>query len=176
MTGTMFRSARNSSAAGAWAGGSLLLGASLSEDDFTQDYLIWCGDLDRQTLAGTCTYPGAPGRVGPVPASTAPAVSLLTRIEQQRRMGSVYGLLDFALGARSTLTFGGRQTFERIEGEGFGQHIYSDGVRALNNRSGLGLAIGGNVIDENRFTGMAALRYRSGEDGLVYEPVPKRGV
>ncbi len=152
----------------AWAGGSLLLGAAWSQDDFTQDYLIWCGDLNPQTLAGTCTYPGAPGRIGPVPASTAPAVSLLTRIEQQRRMGAVYGLVDFALGPRATLTFGGRQTFERIEGEGFGQHIYGDGVRALNNRSGLGFAIGGNVIDENRFTGMAALRYRPGEDDLVY--------
>lgn len=151
-----------------WAGGSLLLGASLSEDDFTQDYLIWCGDLNPQTLAGTCTYPGAPARVGPSPASTAPAVSLLTYIEQERRMGAVYGLADFALGERTTLSIGGRQTFERIDGDGFGQHIYSDGVRALNNRSGLGLAVGGNVIDESRFTGMAALRYRLGEEAVVY--------
>jgi len=151
-----------------WAGGSLLLGASLSEDDFTQDYLIWCGDLNPLTLVGSCTYPAAPGRVGPAPASSAPAVSLLTRIEQERRMGAVYGLVDFVLGPRATVSIGARQTIERIEASGFGQHIYSDGVRALNNRSGLGLAIGGNAIDEDEFTGMAALRYRLGDESVVY--------
>lgn len=151
-----------------WDGGALLLGASLSEDDFSQDYLIWCGDLDAQTLAGTCTYPGAPGRVGPVPASTAPAVSLLTYMKQVRRMGAVYGMVDIELGAATTLTLGGRQTAERIEGEGFGEHIFSDGVRALNNRSGLGPAQGRNVIDESRFTGMAALRHRLGREAMVY--------
>lgn len=151
-----------------WQGGSALLGLSLAADDFSQDYLIWCGALNAATLAGTCQYPGAPARVGPTPASTAPAVSLLTHIEQTRDMGAVFGLFDFALGEATTLTLGGRQTFERIEGEGFGQHIYADGVRALNNRSGLGLAQGGNVIDEDRFTGMAALRHQLGPEAMVY--------
>jgi iron complex outermembrane recepter protein len=151
-----------------WDGGDALLGVSLASDDFNQDYLIWCGDLDAASLAGTCQYLGAPARVGPTPASTAPAVSLLTHIEQTRRMGAIYGTVDFDLTTTTTLTLGGRQTFEKIDGSGFGQHIYADGVRALNNRSGLGLAEGGNSIDEDRFTGMAALSHRFCDDAMVY--------
>ena len=60
------------------------------------------------------------------------------------------------------------QTFEQIDGNGFGQHIYADGVRALNNRGGLGLATGGNSIDEDHFTGMAALSHRFSDDAMVY--------
>ena len=67
-------------------------------------------------------------------------------------MGALYGTVDFKLGEATTLTLGGRQTFERIAGHGFGQHIYADSVRALNNRSGVGLAQGANTIDEDRFT------------------------
>jgi iron complex outermembrane receptor protein len=151
-----------------WEGGGALVGVSLASDDFEQDYLIWCGVLNPVSLVGVCQYPGAPGRVGPTPASTAPAVSLLTHIEQTRRMGAAYGTVDFALGDATTLTLGGRQTFEKIEGEGFGQHIYADGVRALNNRSGLGLAEGANAIDEDRFTGMAALRHQFGDALMAY--------
>lgn len=151
-----------------WSGGSALVGFSLARDEFEQDYLIWCGVLDAGTLVGSCQYPAAPARVGPSPASTAPAVSLLTHIEQERRMGALYGVFDFALGPATTLTLGGRQTLERIEGEGFGQHIYADGVRALNNRGGNGLAQGRNVIDENRFTGTAALRHELGPNAMLY--------
>ena len=151
-----------------WQGGDALLGLSLASDDFGQDYLIWCGDLNPLSLVGTCTYPGAPARVGPTPASTAPAVSLLTHIEQTRRMGAIYGTVDFDLDAATTLTLGGRQTFEQIDGNGFGQHIYADGVRALNNRGGLGLATGGNRIDEDHFTGTAALSHRFSDDVMVY--------
>lgn len=151
-----------------WQGGDALLGLSLASDDFHQDYLIWCGNLDPVSLVGTCQYPGAPARVGPAPASAAPAVSLLTHIEQARRMGALYGTVDLELGAGTMLTLGGRQTFERINGNGFGQHIYADGVRALNNRGGLGLAEGGNSIDEDRFTGMAALSHRFSKGAMVY--------
>ncbi len=151
-----------------WEGGRALVGVSLARDDFSQDYLIWCGVLTPATLVGSCTYPAAAPRVGPTPASTAPAVTLLTHIEQTRRMGAVFGTVDFELTDSTTLTLGGRQTFERIDGNGFGQHIYSDGVRALNNRSGLGLAQGDNTIDENRFTGMAALSHHITDDLLVY--------
>ncbi len=151
-----------------WQGGDALLGLSLASDDFGQDYLIWCGELNAASLAGTCQYPGAPARVGPTPASTAPAVSLLTHIEQTRRMGAIYGTVDFDLDAATTLTLGGRETFERIDGNGFGQHIYADGVRALNNRGGLGLATGGNRIDEDHFTGTAALKHRFSDDAMIY--------
>lgn len=155
-------------AATQWAGGNLIAGLSLATDDFSQDYLIWCGTLNTTTLAGTCAYPGAAGRVGPQPASSAPAVSLLTYMEQQRDMGAVFATFDLLIDADTTLTMGGRQTIERIEGSGFGQHIYADGVRALNNRSGLGGAIGSNAIDENRFTGTLALQRRLGDFGSVY--------
>ena len=151
-----------------WDGGDALLGVSLASDDFSQDYLIWCGVLNPVTLVGSCQYPGAPARVGPAPASTAPAVSLLTHIEQTRRMGAVYGTVDIDIGEATTLTLGGRQTFERIEGHGIGRHIYADGVRALNNRSGIGLAEGVNAIDEDRFTGMAAVRHHFSDSLMAY--------
>lgn len=151
-----------------WKGGDLLLGLSLSSDDFQQDYLIWCGILDPATLVGNCAYPAAAARVGPVPASSAPAVSLLTYITQTREMGAAYGRLDLELTPQTTLTLGGRYTAERIEGQGFGQHIYADGVRALNNRGGLGPAEGGNAIDEGRFTGMAALSHHFTESLMAY--------
>lgn len=151
-----------------WNGGDLLVGLSLSSDDFTQDYLIWCGQLNPTTLVGSCAYPAAAARVGPAPASTAPAVSLLTRIGQTREMAALYSVVDFELAAQTTLTLGGRYTMEGIDGEGFGQHIYADGVRALNNRGGLGLAQGSNTIEEGRFTGMAALKHRFSDDLMAY--------
>lgn len=148
--------------------GELLLGASFARDDFEQDYLIWCGELDASSLVGSCAYPAAAARVGPTPASSAPAASLLTHIEQVRNMAAVYAVADFEISDQTTLTLGGRYTTERIEGEGFGQHIYADGVRALNNRGDLGLAEGANDIDEGRFTGLAALQHRFGRDLLGY--------
>ena len=151
-----------------WNGGRLLLGLSLSVDDFEQDYLIWCGVLNPTTQVGTCAYPAAAARVGPTPASSAPAVTLLTHIAQTREMGAAYGVVDFDFGAQTTLTLGGRYTQERIDGQGFGEHVYADGVRALNNRGGLGLATGGNTIDEGRFTGMAALKHRFSDDLMAY--------
>lgn len=103
-----------------WNGGRLLLGLSLSVDDFEQDYLIWCGVLNPTTQVGTCAYPAAAARVGPTPASSAPAVTLLTHIAQTREMGAAYGVVDFDFGAQTTLTLGGRYTQERIDGQGFG--------------------------------------------------------
>ncbi len=151
-----------------WDGGDLLVGLSLSADDFRQDYLIWCGVLNPTTQVGTCAYPAAAARVGPAPASTAPAVMLLTRMAQTREMAALYSVVDLDLGGRTTLTLGGRYTVENIDGEGFGQHIYADGVRALNNRDGLGLAEGSNTIEEGRFTGMAALKHRFSDDLMAY--------
>ena len=151
-----------------WQGGDLLLGLSLAGDEFEQDYLIWCGVLNKATLVGTCQYPGAAARVGPTPASTAPAVSLLTNMEQTREMGAGYSLVDFDISPDVTLTLGGRYTLETIDGEGFGQHIYSDGVRALNNRSGVGLAQGENTIAEGRFTGTAAAKWRLSPHAMTY--------
>lgn len=147
---------------------SLLIGAHGAWEDFSQDYLIWCGRLDAQTLAGTCPYVGAPGRVGPSPASPGAPMSLLTHIEQTRATAAFFTYNDIALTQRLTLTLGGRYTYERIEGEGYGVHIFDDGVTGFNNRDGLGAAIGENSIDEGRFTGNAALRYALGDNTSAY--------
>lgn len=148
--------------------GRTLVGLSLSADDFSQDYLIWCGVLNAATLAGTCTYPGAPGRVGPSPASTTPAVTLLTHITQAREAAALYTQNDIDLTERLTLTLGARFTSETIEGRGWGRHVYADGRRAFNNRSGLGLAIGENVIEDDHITANAALRYSLTDSAMIY--------
>ncbi len=149
----------------------ILFGAHLAYEDFDQDYLIWCGELDPQTLAGTCPYVGTAGRVGPNPVSPLTAVSLLTHIEQTRTTAALFTYNDFDLTDRLTLTLGARYTFEDIEGEGYGQHIFTDGTRGLNNRDGLGGAIGQNEIEENELTGNAALRYALSPEASVYASI-----
>ncbi len=147
---------------------NLLIGAHAAWEDFSQDYLIWCGALDPETLLGTCPYVGAAGRVGRDPASPGAALSLLTHIEQTRKTAALFTYNDIDLTDRLTLTLGGRYTYEDIEGEGYGLHVFDDGVEGLNNRDGLGPAIGENQIEENRFTGNAALRYAVSDETSVY--------
>lgn len=139
--------------------GQSLLGLSLSYDDFDQVYTIWCGELDLGTLLGTCPYVGAPGRAGPDPASDTPASTLVTDIEQQRRAIALFTRNEIDLPGRFGLTVGGRLTDERIEGEGSGVHIFADGVQALNNRDGVGGAIGANTLSDTTFSGDLALQY-----------------
>ncbi|MEM9232708.1 MAG: TonB-dependent receptor, partial [Pseudomonadota bacterium] len=145
----------------------VMIGLAASTDDFDQDYLIWCGELDRDTLLGTCPYVGAPGRVGPTPDSDGQVMSLLTRIEQSRNTAALFSYNDIALSEKTTLTLGGRVTWERIEGEGFGIHIFDDGVRGFNDRDGIGDAVGSNIIEDTRFTGNLALSHEIGT-GTVY--------
>lgn len=149
----------------------ILIGTHLAWEDFSQDYLIWCGTLDDATLVGSCPYVGAAGRVGPAPASPGAAVSLLTHIEQTRKTAALFTYNDIDISERLTVTFGGRYTYETIDGEGYGLHIFDDGVRALNNRDGLGPAVGENRIEENRFTGKAALRYALSDERSLYASV-----
>jgi iron complex outermembrane receptor protein len=150
-----------------WGAHSTMLGFAGSVDDFDQDYLIWCGTLDPETLLGTCPYVGAPGRVGPDPASPGTASSLLSRITQRRNTAAFFTHNTVALSDDTTLTIGGRITHERIEGEGFGIHVFDDGTRGLNNRDGVGPAIGGNVIEDTRFTGNLAISREIGQ-GTAY--------
>ena len=149
----------------------VLVGAHLAYEDFSQDYLIWCGQLDPQTLAGTCPYVGTAGRVGPDPVSPLTAVSLLTHIGQERTTAALFTYNDFDLSDRLTLTLGARYTYEDIEGSGYGQHIFTDGTRGLNNRDGLGGAVGQNTLEENKFTGNVALRYALSPDTSIYASV-----
>lgn len=153
-----------------WDGGHSLIGVTGAIEDFSQVYTVWCGTLDTQTLLGTCRYVGAPGRVGPAPASTGTATTLVSEIEQTRSTLALFTYNEIDLSPRWTATIGARFTHERIEGEGQGRHIFDDGVVAFNNRDGLGAAIGGNAIDENRLSGNLALRYELGK-GSAYASI-----
>jgi iron complex outermembrane receptor protein len=139
--------------------GTALYGAALSADEFQQRYTIWCGQLDPVTQLGTCSYVGAPGRVGPTPASTGTATTLVTDIEQTRETFALFTSHQIDLSEALQFTIGARLTDESIEGSGQGVHIFDDGVVGFNNRDGLGAAIGGNEISETRLSGNAALSY-----------------
>ncbi len=153
---------------GDWRLGHSLIGIAAAGEDFEQEYLIWCGELDPSTLLGSCRYVGAPGRVGPSPASPGVATSLVTDIEQTRKTAAIFTYNDINLSDALTLTLGGRYTYENIHGSGQGVHIFDDGVVAFNNRDGVGPAIGENRIKENRFSGNAALSYRFSDAAMIY--------
>lgn len=146
----------------------LMAGVFLGAEDFEQEYLLFCGALDANTLLGTCRYVGAPGRVGPNPASDGVATTLQSIIEQERRTAAAFTYNTITLSDRFELVAGARLTYERIEGSGEGRHIFDDGITALNNRDNLGLAAGGNVINDTRVTGNIGLNYKPSEDLLIY--------
>lgn len=154
-----------------WKGGHTLLGLAASSDDFSQRYTIWCGVLDPETLIGTCRYVGAPGRVGPQPASPGTATTLVTDIDQTRETIALFSHNTVELTPKLTSTLGARLTHEAIEGEGEGRHIFDDGTVALNNRGGLGPARGANRIEDTKLTGQAALSYRFDKAGTAYASV-----
>lgn len=153
-----------------WESGNVLFGANVTKDDFTQRYTIWCGTLDPVTLVGSCNYVGAPGRVGPTPASIARASTLVTDIEQDRTALAAFGYGEIGLAPGLSLSVGARLTRETIEGQGQGIHVFADGVRDFNNRGGIGPAIGRNTVRTTRLTGNASLGYDSG-DGLLYAAI-----
>lgn len=150
--------------------GRVMIGATAAHEDFDQRYLIWCGELDEASLLGTCRYVGAPGRVGPEPASDGVATSLVTDIEQQRLALALFTFNQLDLSEKLELTVGARLTHEVIDGAGRGIHIFDDGTRAFNNRDGLGVAIGENRIVDTRVTGNLSLSYAVGS-GRAYASV-----
>ncbi len=152
----------------AW--GSVMFGGSAAYEKFDQRYTIWCGELDAETLIGSCNYVGAPGRVGPDPASDAAPSTLVTDIAQERTALALFSFNEIDLTGRLSLTLGARLTAENIQGEGQGFHVFTDGVRALNNRDGAGPAAGSNRIRDTRLSGNAALSYRTG-NGQAYASV-----
>ena len=147
--------------------GRALVGLALSYDDFEQTYTIWCGKQDPDTLLGTCPYVGAPGRTGSNPASDTAASTLITDIDQTRETAAVFSRNTVELNSQWELTLGARLTYERIEGEGNGRHIFEDGVVAFNNRGDVGPAIGSNSINDLRFSGDLALQYATNA-GMAY--------
>ncbi|MEO0465625.1 MAG: TonB-dependent receptor [Pseudomonadota bacterium] len=150
--------------------GRMLFGASASYDDFSQVYTIWCGELDPATLLGTCRYVGAPGRVGPNPASGGVATTLVTEIDQDRTSLGLFARGDIDLSPRVSLIGGLRLDHETIEGSGQGEHIFDDGTVAFNNRDGAGPAIGGNEIEDTFWSGNVGLNYQFGS-GLAYASI-----
>ena len=149
-------------------GGRTLIGLHAAHEDFSQVYTIWCGELDPATLLGTCRYVGAPGRAGPNAPAGLTATTLITEINQTRLTGALFTWNTFDLTDRLTATLGARWTYEEIEGDGQGIHIFNDGTRALNNRGGLGLARGENTIEDDRLTGNLALYYEIPNEGSAY--------
>lgn len=152
------------------AGGSTLFGLYAAAEDFSQTYTIWCGELDPDTLLGTCPYVGAASRAGPSPVSDGAAMTLVTNIRQDRNVLAAFTYNEFALSDRLTATLGGRITQETIKGAGAGRHIFDDGTIGYNNVGGLGLAAGSNEIDDTQLTGNLALAYDTGA-GTAYVSV-----
>ena len=150
------------------AASEFMAGIYLEAEDFDQEYLLFCGELNPDTLLGTCRYVGAPGRVGPNPASDGTATTLQSLISQTRETAALFTYNTVSLTPNLDVVIGGRLTHETIEGSGEGRHIFDDGVVALNNRDGLGAAIGSNKITDTRLSGNLGLNYTLSDDTLLY--------
>ena len=146
----------------------LLAGVYLESEDFDQEYLLFCGELEETTLLGTCRYIGAPSRVGPTPASDGTATTLQSLITQSRNTAALFTYNTVELAPKLDVVLGGRLSYETIEASGEGRHLFDDGVVALNNRDGLGLAIGSNRIADTRVTGNIGLNYKLADETLLY--------
>lgn len=145
-----------------------MAGIYLEAEDFDQEYLLFCGVLNPETLLGTCRYVGAPGRVGPDPASDGTATTLQSLITQSRKTAALFTYNTIEVAPRLDVVLGGRLTYENIQGSGEGRHYFDDGVIALNNRDGLGLAIGSNTLEDTRFSGNFGLNYTLSDKTLLY--------
>lgn len=146
----------------------LMAGIYLEAEDFNQEYLLFCGELNRDTLLGTCRYVGAPGRAGPTPASNGTATTLQSLITQSRKTAALFTYNTIALSQNLDVVLGARLTHENIKGRGEGRHYFDDGVIALNNRDGLGLAKGSNTIKDTRLSGNIGLNYKLNDETLLY--------
>ena len=148
--------------------GEFMAGIYLEDEDFDQEYLLFCGELNPETLLGTCRYVGAPGRVGPNPASDGTATTLQSLISQARETAALFTYNTVSLTPKLDVVIGGRLNYETIEGSGEGRHIFDDGVVALNNRDGLGLAIGSNRNSDTRLSGNFGLNYKLSDRDLLF--------
>lgn len=146
----------------------LMAGLYLEAEDFDQEYLIWCGVLNRDTLLGTCRYVGAPGRAGPTPASSGTATTLQSLITQSRKTAALFTYNTIEIAPQLDAVIGGRLTHETIKGRGEGRHYFDDGIIALNNRDGLGHAIGSNKISDTKLSGNIGLNYTLPDNTLLY--------
>ena len=146
----------------------LLIGAYLEAEDFDQEYLLFCGELNPETLLGTCRYIGAPGRAGPTPISDSTPTTLRTLTTQSRKTAALFTYNTFDLTPRLEAVIGGRLTYEDIDGRGQGLLYFEDGQIGLNNQNGLGPAIGSNEITDTRFSGNVGLNFKANDATLLY--------
>ena len=148
-------------------------GLYLESEHFDQEYLVFCGALNRDTLVGSCNYIAAARRVGaaPTPAG-ASANTLQSLITQDRKTAALFTYNTFDLTPALELVAGGRLTYENIQGRGQGNHIFTDGSVGINNTLAgtevVGPAIGSNEIDETRFSGNIGLNYNFSDTAFGY--------
>ncbi len=157
-----------------------LVGLYLEDEDFDQDYRVWCGVLDLETLQGSCNYIAADRRVGAAdrPAG-ATGNALQSLISQERQTAALFTHNNYHLTPKLDLIWGARLTYEEIEGSGEGRHIFDDAAATvgLNNQfetdgTGadvtVGPAIGRNEITDTRFSGNVGLTYALTQKAKAY--------
>ena len=153
-----------------------MIGLYLEAEDFTQDYRVFCGALDTDTLVGSCNYIAAPRRVGAAPTPPGEAVSTLqSLITQERKTAALFTYNTIALTPKLELVAGARLTGEFIRGRGQGNHIFTNGQVGINNTlvdgEIVGPAIGSNSINETNLSGNIGLNYRFNDNILTYATV-----
>ncbi len=161
-----------------------MVGIYLEAEDFDQEYLVFCGQLNEATLVGSCNYLAADRRVGPSPVPTGEAASTLqSLINQERKTAALFTYNTYRIAPKFDLVAGLRVSKEEIDGNGEGRHIFTDGSFGLNNTCGVtrntdrtcdlvvGPAIGKNSIDDTKVTGNLGLNFQPRENALVYASV-----
>lgn len=152
---------------------NLMAGLYLEAEDFDQDYRVFCGALNTDTLVGSCNYIAAARRVGAAPTPNGAAASTLqSLITQERKTAALFTYNTFDLSGQLELVAGARLTGERINGRGQGNHIFTNGEVGINNTlSGgdiVGPAIGSNTLSETNVSGNLGLNYRFNDAILGY--------
>ena len=94
-------------------------------------------------------------------------MSLQSLITQSRKTAALFTYNSFDITDRLEAVIGGRLSYENIQGRGEGRHYFDDGTLGLNNRDGLGLAIGDNEIKDTRLSGNLGLNYHVSDDTLT---------
>lgn len=164
-----------------------IVGLYLEAEEFDQDYRVWCGELNLDTLVGSCNYIAANGRVGTDdrrylrdtdgelilndeddPIIEFNASTLQSLISQERQTAALFTYNQYEITPKLDFIWGARATFENIEGEGEGRHIFEDGVVGLNNQSDLGPATGQNELEESQVSGNIGLNYKLDDNRLLY--------
>ncbi|WP_409432299.1 TonB-dependent receptor [Litorimonas sp. RW-G-Af-16] len=150
-----------------------MVGVYLEAEDFDQEYVVFCGSLNEDTLVGSCNYIAAARRVGaaPTPAG-ASASTLQSLITQERKTAALFSYNTIALAPQLDVVLGGRLTTETIQGRGQGNHIFDTGEVGINNTLAggeiVGPAIGSNTLDETNFSGNIGLNFTPNDSTLIY--------